>query len=649
MIGTVIDGSYRVDRLIGEGGFGVVYECCDLKLKRAVAMKVLRPGPLGDQELSRFAAEGQNLASLNHPNVVHIYSLGNFEDRPYIVMEYVQGTTLREIMARGRSPMRDMLGIMKQVASGLDAIHARGIVHRDLSPNNIMVTGDGTVKILDLGLSKMAHGLPSVELRGYLLGNLSYVAPEQIEGNRIGFPTEAFTFGVILYEALAGVHPFAAEHPMSLLYNITQSDPIPLRQRVPEVPERLGELVMRCVRKRPEERPASIREVETVLASVLDLPDVEISTPVPAAPPVPVSRASARNPYLNRMMIKHREDFFGRVLEIKRIYARLNATPPGSVSIVGERKIGKSSLLNYVYARSSRLQHLEQHDKTVMIFLDLQEQKNMSLESFVRTLLGIAEIELRGRLDIEGCALNLDGIKDLIQRLDQAGYRVVILLDEFDAVTTNPNFNLEFFSFLRFLANHYSVSYITSSARDLQVLCHTKEISDSPFFNIFSTMRLSVFQRGEAEELVRIPSERVGKPLAAYAGTIFDMAGLFPFFIQVACAHAIEYLDDHPDAKEPDFGEVRRRFYEEAKLHFRYVWDGLDDHERSTVVRVAKGNSMPDALQHVLTELQNRHYVESVPGSRPQLFSSTFDHFVRTEGAKQEKEPLLKRLFGPRP
>ena len=645
MIGTVIDGSYRVDRLIGEGGFGVVYECTELDLKRVVAMKVLRPGPLGNDEVARFASEGRNLASLNHPNVVQIYRIGRFEDRPYIVMEYVRGTTLREILARGRSAVRDVLGLMKQVASGLEAIHARGIVHRDLTPNNIMVTDHGTVKILDLGLSKVAHGLPSIELRGYLLGNLSYVAPEQVEGTRIGFETEAFTFGVILYEALAGVHPFAAEHPMSLLYNITQSEPIPLRQRMPDVPERLAELVTRCLSKRPDERPHSMREVLSVLSSVLDLPDAAISspTPVPASPPV--SRASARNPYLNRMMIKRPEDFFGRALEIKRIYARLNATPPGSVSIVGERKIGKSSLLNYVYARSSRLQHLEQHDKTVMIFLDLQEQKNMSMESFVRTLLGIAEIELRGRVDIDGCALNLDGIKDLIQRLDQAGYRVVILLDEFDAVTTNPNFNLEFFSFLRFLANHYSVSYITSSARDLQVLCHTKEISDSPFFNIFSTMRLSVFQRSEAEELVRIPSERVGKPLAAYAGTIFDMAGLFPFFIQVACSHAIEYLDDHSDATEPDFGEVRRRFYEEAKLHFRYVWDGLDDHERSTVVRVSKGKAMPDALQHVLSELQNRHYIEKAAG-RPQLFSSTFDDFVRTEGAKVEKEPLLKRLFG---
>jgi hypothetical protein len=189
------------------------------------------------------------------------------------------------------------------------------------------------------------------------------------------------------------------------------------------------------------------------------------------------------------------------------------------------------------------------------------------------------------------------------------------------------------------------VSYITSSERDLQVLCHTKEISDSPFFNIFSTMRLTIFQRAEAEELVRQPSERVGKPLGPHFDAILDLAGLFPLFLQMACSHAIEYLDDHPDASQPDFREVRRRFYEEAKLHYRYVWENFDPHERSTLLRVARGRGMPDALQHVLAELQGRHYVESVHG-RPSLFSSTFDEFVKTEGSREEKEPMLARWFG---
>ena len=216
------------------------------------------------------------------------------------------------------------------------------------------------------------------------------------------------------------------------------------------------------------------------------------------------------------------------------------------MSVVGDRKIGKSSLLNYVYMRQTRETHLDDPDRMVMVFLDFQEEKDMSMETFVRTLLGIAAIELRGRVAVSDCAHSLDGIKDFVQRLSTAGYRLAILLDEFEAVTTNRNFGLEFFSFLRFLANHYDVAYLTSSARDLQILCHTKEISDSPFFNIFSTMRLSVFQPQEAAELIRVPSEARRAAAGAVSTTDPRDVGLFPFFIQMACSHTLEWLEEHP-------------------------------------------------------------------------------------------------------
>ena len=123
----------------------------------------------------------------------------------------------------------------------------------------------------------------------------------------------------------------------------------------------------------------------------------------------------------------------------------------------------------------------------------------------------MVQFELRGQLDVSDCSHDLDGLKEIVQRLHGSDFRLAMLLDEFDAITSNPNFDLDAFSFLRFLANHYNVAYLTSSARDLQELCHTKEISDSPFFNIFSTMRLGVFRQDEAEELVRTPSEPSGQ------------------------------------------------------------------------------------------------------------------------------------------
>lgn len=281
----------------------------------------------------------------------------------------------------------------------------------------------------------------------------------------------------------------------------------------------------------------------------------------------------------------------------------------------------------------------------VMVFLDLQEEKRMSIESFVERLLAIANFELHGRLNVTDCTRDLDGVKDLVQRLDGAGFRLAILLDEFDAVTTNHNFGLEFFSFLRFLANHYNVAYVTSSARDLQTLCHNKEIADSPFFNIFSTIRLSTLQREEAEELIRVPSERAGRPLAAHAARIMEMSGLFPFFIQMACSHAFEWMDEHPQAERPDFDAIQRRFYEEAQLHYRSIWDGFDLHEKSAMRRVATGKSIPDALRHVVAELGSKRYVSDDAG-KSRLFAAPFEDFVRSQPRAPESASRWTRWFG---
>ena len=177
------------------------------------------------------------------------------------------------------------------------------------------------------------------------------------------------------------------------------------------------------------------------------------------------------------------------------------------------------------------------------------------------------------------------------------------------------------------------------------MLCHTKEISDSPFFNIFSTMRLSVLLRSEAEELIRVPSEKAGRPLGPHTEEILSMAGLFPFFIQMACAHSFEFLEENPGARQPDFAAIRRRFYQEARLHYRYIWDNFDTHEQSAVLRVAKGQGIPDALKHVLQELGSRRYVEQEE-ARPRLFASTFEEFVKTEADPPGKPSLIRRLFG---
>lgn len=638
MIGWVIDGSYRIDRVIGEGGFGIVLGGHDLRLDRPVAVKMLRAPSVDERTLTRFLNEARNLASLNHPHVVQIFRLGVHEAQHYIVMEYVDGPTLAQVIREGSFDLPGRLELMRQVASGLRAIHELGILHRDLSTGNIMVTARGVAKILDLGLSTSLHGSLTTTM-DVLRGTVPYFAPEQVLGRETTRLSEIFSFGSILYECVCGESPFQGEHFTSVIYGIVNRDPEPIQARLPECSARLADLLGRCLSRQPSDRPQSMQEVEAALTRVLA---ENGSAPVSAPAPVraPIRAPAAPNPYLNRVMIKRNEDFFGRRQEVQRIFARLNATPPGSISLVGERRIGKSSLLNFVYSKQQRERFLEAPDRTVMVFLDLQMEKGMSVKSFVRNLLALASYELGGRLDVSDCALDLDGVKDMVQRMDREGLRLAILLDEFEAVTTNPSFSLEFFSFLRHLANHYNVAYLTTSRRNLQVLCHTKEISDSPFFNIFSSMRLSTFQRAEAEELVAVPSARAGHPLKPMTGPILELAGRFPLFIQIACAHAIECRLERPGA-ELDFEEVRKRFAEEAQPHLRYVWEGFDEHEVDAMRRVAQGKRVPESLRHVVEELAGRGYVDLEGG--PKASGSAFGDFVLAQSARGSGASALAR------
>lgn len=647
MIGRIIEGEYEIEALIGTGTYGVVYRCKDRRLERTVAVKMMNRATTEDRDMRRFFSESRNLASLNHPNIIQIYRLGEFEDAPYIVMEYLTGQTLRELFRDSLPPLSRSLEIMRHVARGLGAMHDQGILHRDLSTNNIMLTESGQVKILDLGLSKDARVPPSLFSQNSLAGTITFIAPEIANGETATYASDLFSFGVVLYEAVTGRNPFHAEHVMAMLYNTVNRPPEPIDSLLDHPPDGLSALITSCLQKRPADRPAGIREVEAELGEILSRLGGEVQAQPPAAAP-PKPRLRLANPYLNRVMIKKTEDFFGRGQETSRIFARLNATPPGSISVVGDRRIGKSSLLNHIYSQSVRAANLQHPDRMVMVFLDFQQEKNMSLEAFVRTLLGMAALELRGRTDISDCTPDLDGVRGLVQRLDRAGFRLVVLLDEFDAITTNSDFSLEFFSFLRYLANHYNVAYLTSSSRDLQDLCHTKEISDSPFFNIFSTLRLGLFRREEASELICAPSRRAGRPLAPFQNPLIEMAGLFPFFLQIACSQTIEYLEEDPTVTSPDFELVGRRFFEEARFHYRYIWDGLDNVERSTLLRLARGKEIPANMQHVQDHLLRRSYILHENG-RQRLFASAFADFVRQEGEGariRERKPLLDLFRG---
>jgi len=276
--GTVL-GSYEILAPVGSGGMGDVYRAHDRNLNRQVAIKVLSANFAHDPNLlMRFRREAHILASLNHPNIVTIYDIGQDRRTVYIAMELVDGKALDEILAAHAMPTRDVLDIAVQTATGLAVAHESGIVHRDLKPKNVMVRKDGFAKILDFGLSKLAPGFPTSALdgttaateRGVLLGTIDYMSPEQASGLPTDFRSDQFSFGSLLYEMITGKRPFHRETGSQTLAAIIEDEAKPIASLNPGVPAALEAVVYRCMAKKPERRYASTQELARELKEIRD-------------------------------------------------------------------------------------------------------------------------------------------------------------------------------------------------------------------------------------------------------------------------------------------------------------------------------------------------------------------------------------------
>ena len=268
-------GPYHLLTLLGAGGMGEVYRAKDPKLGREVAIKVLPAAFAEDPErLRRFEQEARAASALNHPNILTIYELGMHEGAPYLVMELLEGETLRTTLSQGAVAAERVTEFGEQIAAGLAAAHDRGIVHRDLKPENLFLTRDGLVKILDFGLAKRSlidgenstAALANLTASGVVMGTLSYMSPEQATGKPVDFHADQFSFGVVLYELLSGRCPFRGESAAETLAAIVRDDPAPLEALNPGMPASLSVIVKRCLEKDPKERYASTKDLAKQLS-----------------------------------------------------------------------------------------------------------------------------------------------------------------------------------------------------------------------------------------------------------------------------------------------------------------------------------------------------------------------------------------------
>jgi predicted ATPase len=287
-------GRYRIVRALGAGGMGEVYVADDPRLGRQVAIKVVRASAgLAPTALARFEQEARAASALNHPNIVTIHDIGDEGGQPFIVMELLEGRTLREL-ARQPLAQDELLGLATQVADALSVTHDGGIVHRDLKPENVFVTSEGVVKLLDFGMACISSSaredeLPLGErltLAGSILGTVGYMAPEVILGAPADFRSDLFAFGCILYEMAAGARPFAGENAMAILAATLHEEPPPLVKARPDVAPALAALIETALRKDPKQRQASTRDVLDQLRELAAAVPVE-PKPTPAPRPLP--------------------------------------------------------------------------------------------------------------------------------------------------------------------------------------------------------------------------------------------------------------------------------------------------------------------------------------------------------------------------
>ncbi|NIM98205.1 MAG: protein kinase [candidate division Zixibacteria bacterium] len=436
MIGDIMS-HYKILEKLGSGGMGEVYLAEDTRLRRRVALKFLPSQYTSEPELkARFMREAQAAAALNHPNIITVHEVAEYKDKLYIAMEYVEGESLKDLIARKELSIGQVLDVALQISDGLSAAHQVGIVHRDIKPQNILMGKDNRIRICDFGLAKAKRDVTLTQA-GSTLGTVAYMSPEQAQGMEVDQRSDIFSFGVILYEMITGQLPFKGEYEAAVIHSIINETPEPLARYKPNVPEGLQRVVEKATEKNSEMRyqhvddlGADLRKLKKELEFVKEQPSAKRRQPSIAVLPFTNLSADPEQEYFCDGMaeeiinaLTHVEglrvvartsafSFRGKEVDIREIGHKLNVETllEGSVRKAGNRVRITAQLVNVADGY-----HLwsEKYDRDMEDIFAIQDEISLAIVDKSKVhLLGEekSKIVKRHTGDLEAHNLYLKGI-----------------------------------------------------------------------------------------------------------------------------------------------------------------------------------------------------------------------------------------------